>query len=1275
MLKFALNILLVTCLLVSSQPSRALPQDRQISVPSVDAALEGEARIFSVESFNLFSKIFNVRPNAKEDMLQLRQFFKNQGVRLPKSIRAEVLDSIHNFNSLERPKTIRSGNFSVEFDIQFNSLIVRKNLKASPITLPVENILRNTMNAPTAEQIKNFRLFLNTVDSTELKHLAKMKDKLTLVRILRGFNKNRMELGRIDSKLAMEKLMTKFVSYLETHYSLTLSKADRRALDRFDKILNADRVSKKEINLFRLALKDMGIPSSILGDELIRIYLLDALHVDRAQEKVRLGANLGDKPALELLKDAKNHFDFQHLQGIKQRNKFINTLKSFPAQFILFQAAIGASIYREHFTDPLIYESYKNPEPFEAIKQSLTPTGVFSFYVFVVTMQATEYGLYKKGIDWDNRFLKSIAPTAGLGAGFFTSLVLDEIIHDMELRQCVHSIMNEEAGEQAKFAHIPPCEHSYLKWIKNGKWTRYAADVVGILAASFITHKILHNAVFLARMTSLGSKLLTQMAQKLGRLTGWVGFFVTLWAFMEVHKVIDEYMIQPTKKYFLVENIITKVHGFYSMLNSIKEKFSGDQLLDSETREEVQDKIKVISVLFSEWPKAKGAKYEQAFFFWKTRTDRTTTSYDAAKELLDYLYARSQRPRDLFISMEKEVNQLEKQVERDLIKAVNDREKQSVVEGFEKQLVGMIEKYNSLARESIEFLHFDSEGFDKNVDYYESEVCSLIEENEDLKTKLVNQENDFQEYGWVAFCENPEETSVDLKFLSYQTGLVLDVLLGKQLELMEHRFSKDSLDRASRISLDSYLSSDPSTFFQDINVEFFKESHRDPVNIYKKLYVARKLIQSLSSNELHYSEEAHENMQKVVCYLSKEESCSSDSVKELTRITLKDKSLASGIYLAKNIISKLGSVEVAYPYFEPIERVSEFINVYRKGEKFFVEDPNLQAFDGSFLEKNPITFYHFMTDFICGEQAGEIESNGRFSAPQLFPELSHVCDKLEGFTLTDTMKQKILRENYFHVPVISQGKSYQSIYIALEASIRNNFSTKQDLIDLFKSKSKSTVDYASDSIVDGLGNIVHNFVKPGILNLDNSILDITNCQDIQDYYTIDRAQDFKGLEIILAQVVFWLNKLKDIKHLEKMQEFDVNAYEKRSCQVVEMLKGYHDTYALNKKLPTMKKVREEELLSQAQNGKDILTNLERKSKGGQVFLPAKVILALILQKTYPDWNAPIIFNSMINNYSFDFENEGPGYSMVSEMYKSLLLFYQYLQFIGIKDNVQDAIAG
>ena len=277
-----------------------------------------------------------------------------------------------------------------------------------------------------------------------------------------------------------------------------LTKEEKRELDRFQK------EERKDLRVFRKILSSLGLPGQTHHELLLRSYL-DALKNFLFNEKFgekllsfnsdssRQRFYMEDREIIKALRTVKTAFDSIHYENLRiMSNPFkLNFLKNFPGKFIVFQAAIGASVYRQAMSDPYFYGADRNPELLqETMKHSLTPTGAASFFIFVAVSQQMSYRLYGLGKWMDGKSLKgpfgklslngklgrAIAPGAGLGLGFFVSSIFDELIRDPHLVQCVKTLYKTAPVEVIR-DHATPCDNFYNNWSRSEKWKHYAVDI------------------------------------------------------------------------------------------------------------------------------------------------------------------------------------------------------------------------------------------------------------------------------------------------------------------------------------------------------------------------------------------------------------------------------------------------------------------------------------------------------------------------------------------------------------------------------------------------------------------------------------------------------------------------------------------------------------------------------------------------------------------------------------------------------------------------------
>ena len=936
----------------------------------------------------------------------------------------------------------------------------------------------------------------------------------------------------------------------------------------------------------------------------------------------------------------------------------------------MFQAAIGFTIYREHFTDPLVYDAQRNPEPLETLMQSLSPSAVVSFFIFIVVMQSTNYNLYKWGHKWNSKTLRSIAPHVGLGTGFFASMVFDEILHDMELRECAKAMM--KGGEEEGY-YISPCEASYLKWIKNSKWKEYGLDIVAILFSSWFSHKILTGIMFALRASAKGTAVLTQLIKRVGfRVTGWFGFFATLATFMEVHKVLDKYFVQPTKARVVVRGLQERILNLKSdvgQFGQIQSQF-GQTDNAKEGRMELMESAKNIGHQFTSWPRIKGMHYEQAFYSWKMRTDKTTVTYEAMEKLLSGFYRKSRRADSFREEKEKKIESLIAKTNAFLENA--SPEKVEIIKDSLNENIDFVNyEFSQILTESIDFFKMSPEAFEKNKSFYFKNICPYLKEQ-----GIRSQIEEFaggEEAGWVEFCNSEDgDVSLNLVNLLYELSPILKSILSQTKNGL-----KSSENELSASKVTQYVSDVPNELFSN-KLSLYTMSAGEQLQLATYFLSAPEL-----STPLPYSDKAVLEMEKWICVIrgqdedqSMLEECLQDeSTKALATLRLTDKAFASGVYILKNLVKEM-AFEANYSMvssdFSNLSGLLEFVDIYRKGEDVFVEQAEF-SITGS-EEDRPFeedTLYPYIKNFICGSEEGEISKDGQFQAPQLFPEISGLCDHLNN----ESFAQKFsARERYFHIPVKNNGKVYPSVYLAIENQIRKRFNSEEELLKFFQQKIDSTVRSNTKGILTSLQNITKNYIGPGLLNTHEDILDKTKCLDIQEHYIVERMPNFKGLEIQLFQVKFWMDQIrKSAQSVEHVENFNLDNFNAVACQVLERLKNYHDTYAKGKSLSEFHPEEAAQFVKESYEGEDSLSAIKKAYGDLPVFVPQELMLSAIAEVSYSEKNSKIALQLLVNNFFDSTEENVFSFALFVELNRSLSSFYQYLELLRMKERVEKVI--
>ncbi|MDE0092515.1 MAG: DnaJ domain-containing protein, partial [Oligoflexia bacterium] len=779
-----------------------------------------------------------------------------------------------------------------------------------------------------------------------------------------------------------------------------LTKEEKQELDRFQK------EERKDLRVFRKILSSLALPGQTHHEFLLRSYLdafKNSLFNEKFGEKL-LTVNthlaqqrfyMEDREIIKALKKVKTSFDNIHYENLRSMsNPFrLNFLKSFPVQFIIFQAAIGASLYRQSITDPYFYGAERNPELLsETMKHTLTPTGVASFFIFVAVSQQMSYRLYGVGRWFDGKSLggvsfngkvgRTIAPGAGLGLGFFVSVLFDELIHDPHLVKCAKSLYKEAPDELLR-SHISPCESFYNNWSRSEKWMHYGVDIVTLIGSGVLSHKFLTSILNGIRLTAVGSRLLIGLTRTVGlRITGLAGFFAHMFFFMEFHKHLDVWIGQPLKKQLSagsVKNSLVELTEHLNQdLNTISSSGAylhnnlGGELGEylSEQFKKATAGIKALGVKFQGWANIAGQTYNQSAGLWMQNINKLLLPYEASTLLL----------KNLFISAQFVYNS-------DISMAQNWDSQQEVTEDNR-------ESWYRLNRGSW----FDSRIIEFNKESYQEKYCPQVSEELPF---------------WNNFCSHSEGFFGSEEFSEEFNGY----LFRETAELIYKHLKSISLEKSYEINPihyvglgeDELFSSDPQYSLKELNYEIVKYPNQEikRLSYDKEFELSRRLIKAgldWESSLLSLGADQISELKSSLCagyfpdYKTNPESeelylyCYNSSsylteIRDLCHSWYPDdpevyeqcieffhsterelqwnfglKLLSAGIYLLKDIIFKLderGPVEISFLdgnpvigdiwIFQPIFDLLESMKVYKKGEQKF-----LQAQENFVRQKNQL---------------------------------------------------------------------------------------------------------------------------------------------------------------------------------------------------------------------------------------------------------------------------------------------------------------------------------
>ena len=391
-----------------------------------------------------------------------------------------------------------------------------------------------------------------------------------------------------------------------------------------------------------------------------------------------------------------------------------------------------------------------------------------------------------------------------------------------------------------------------------------------------------------------------------------------------------------------------------------------------------------------------------------------------------------------------------------------------------------------------------------------------------------------------------------------------------------------------------------------------------------------------------------------------------DSIAPFVDLLLIEKTKAVGFYLLNDALSQLsqstglGGVSYIHPKYQDnyfdlnwemmFQAVTNLIDVPKKGESLFnqVIIVNDESGDPGSADK---LFNKLFYNLICGTDTGEIYK-GFFIPPKIFDGMQALCfGLLEGGPAA-------FRDNLFNKPVVLDQKTYENAYLALEEVVRETFNNEEGLLDFFDTRARPLSKEVKESIIQDFENITENFLKNNLVNKEAR--GVISCQDIQNRYNIQMAQDFKGLEIPLFEVNYWINQLQILKDLDIEANVNEEGQNNIRCEVLELLKRYHDNYARDKgeqpllftfpdKLLLAELVEEERKEKQSQDAPDLTkmsligrvqdSTVRQPYSTSLVYIEKEFVLYSLLEEFFPEFNDTVsVFKSLMGKGCTSAEN-------------------------------------
>ena len=853
-----------------------------------------------------------------------------------------------------------------------------------------------------------------------------------------------------------------------------------------------DRDSKKLIEGSVVSSDSLGRPSTVQGEKSAGANKSSGVGLTTDQGR------FVQEELRRVLNQIKTDIDtFQHT-SLKENSQILSGtfLKSFGAQFILFHAAMGASIYLHGGLHDKMEGFEKNPgELMQAAHQSLTPSGIFSFAIFVAVASQVQYRLYGLGRfvdgkailgkDLNGKLARSLAPAIGLGSGFLAYSIFESLLHDPNLISCVKEHFKsvkeqfkKEEGEQS-VEHISPCEQFYMNWVAGGKWKIYAVDVASLIGSSIISHKVISSLSRYLNRTMIGHSAMAWIFRTVGpRFMGWGSFMITIYTFLEVHKALEAWVGKSLKEQLLAGGVDKKVSRLtydikdinlihpnfwrcYESPNHDNESQSDNTDCNHETAidmissnilfESTIDSIKTLGNRFRKWTEHVNQAYFHSYTSWIQKLNKRYANYEESVRILNNVFTLSQLD-------------------------YNTEYADSIYQVLSISPEEDMEPFRNIMREYNFSYNFESTILNQDRESYKEKYCNEEEELE--KEALSSREG---------FCDSIEKLGPELDFettkkmIDETSKLLFDSWPDSQF--LNEDFPNLKAKNYISLKKNELFSSNPEFSIQNLGGERLR----------KKLYLAKKMIQKGLNSEKTLLEDFTENeIEEFFQTQGKEE-----IEKELSL-----KFLSAGFYLLQVLLKEgysqnfimegpgtssvvLSSILAS---LESIEDLISLIEVYRKGEKGFLEFVKAKKGTENFFQKlteqpvlpidslfgedkkngNP---YYIFYDLVC-KSSNNKRNPDVFSVPQLLPDfnninlydfntknyesLSSLCEE------TAPYDEQSVHKFLFDRPAKYEGSSYENLYLAVEHIIGSVYNNKEDMIQNYYTLSQEQLEEFSE---------------------------------------------------------------------------------------------------------------------------------------------------------------------------------------------------------------------
>ena len=863
------------------------------------------------------------------------------------------------------------------------------------------------------------------------------------------------------------------------HLKLLKKQVEKKKLTEDEKkeLRAFEKRDRRDVRVLRKILSALGLPGATHHEFLLRSYL-DGLKEsflfsqDFSRKKLLefrpfpgsyKTVYMTDKKILLALKSIKTVFDDIHYKNLKEMsNPFSkNSLGNFPGQFAVFQAAIGASVLRQTMTDSFFYGSERNPGDFqETMTHGLTASGAASFFLFLGVNNQINYRLYKLGrridgksfkipygrLNFNGKTLRSIGPSVGMGMGFFVSSLFDEAYRDPEFKKCAKQLLSGSSKEDVpdQRLHLDSCDSLYLKWISSEKWKHLAVDIATMIGASSLSHRILQSLITAIRSTSLGSHFLIRAGKFLGpKLSFQFHFFLNMFLFMEVHKILDEFIGQPIKEQLSAAGM---KHRLSEWTNHLKKNFSdlssyslfmkdssdSSAHLFKDKVSQAEQAIKEIGYNFQHWINARGQFYSRSSDLWTKKTNKLLRPYEGSSQMLKDLFILSHFDYDLETKSDKERHW--------------DSEKETAIDTSTDW-----DQFNTPLSFSITNFSYNFEKLlnEENCSKIDgsfkvlNDLCKALELDKKEKAKALNSINNRYAnlslvltydissliYKLLNSVSFPKESIHSKNFMNY-IGKGINEMFSPDPQYSIQKLSYDERFQLSKVLIKASLKQDKIlSYFQYNEMSDFRKAYC--ANLFPIPHHETDEEQELLYNFCYDTSRYSDEIESYCAQLNPEHKTNRDQAKYYDaclgffdpQIALKQKIsikfLNTGIYVLQDLISDLQDSyqyskalpsrikeDTALFYYSkvtgpedlsPIKPLIDLFRSYKKGEKYFLTlEENLKAIerigeeDGISSEKIAsqqsdlslsANYYLFIKGLVCG---GDRTDDHTFAVPQFF---------------------------------------------------------------------------------------------------------------------------------------------------------------------------------------------------------------------------------------------------------------------------------------------------